>query len=182
MDTLDSFVSSSRPPPEPEVVSKEIKDRGSVFIAHIYKASSQAEALRAHSYLKNVVHGQKKQAEHEIYAWRCMVPKHGKTGLGGPDDFEVKSGSKDDGERFAGARVLKVMEAEGVIDAVVVVTRWSVLAALQPLLFSCISFAHNLYNAHCLCVFPIGLEGNYWALFGSTILTTAPEKSAARFE
>lgn len=53
-----------------------------------------------------------------------MVLKSGKTGLGGPEDFEVKSGCKDDGERFAGARVLKVMETEGVIDAVVVVSRW----------------------------------------------------------
>lgn len=53
-----------------------------------------------------------------------MVLKQGKSGLGGPDEFEVKSGSKDDGERFAGARVLKVMESEGVMDAVVIVSRW----------------------------------------------------------
>ncbi|KAJ2965908.1 hypothetical protein NUW54_g13960 [Trametes sanguinea] len=53
-----------------------------------------------------------------------MVLKPGKTGLGGPDDFEVVSGYDDDGEKYAGGRVLKVMQAEGVIDAVVIVSRW----------------------------------------------------------
>lgn len=53
-----------------------------------------------------------------------MVLKAGKSGLGGPEDFEVVSGSDDDGEKYAGGKVLKVMQAEGVIDAVVVVSRW----------------------------------------------------------
>ena len=48
-----------------------------------------------------------------------MVLKPGKSGLGGPDDFEVVSGSDDDGEKYAGGRVLKVIQAESVIDAVV---------------------------------------------------------------
>ena len=45
--------------------------------------------------------------------------KVGKSGLGGPDDFEVVSGAED-----VRGRVLRVMQAEGVIDAVVVVSRW----------------------------------------------------------
>lgn len=53
-----------------------------------------------------------------------MSLKNGKTGLGGPDDFEVASGSDDDGEKYAGGRILKVMQAEGVLDAVVIVSRW----------------------------------------------------------
>ena len=48
-------------------------------------------------------------------------------GLAGPDDFELVTGADDDGEKHAGARVLKVMQAEGIIDAVVVVSRWWVL-------------------------------------------------------
>ena len=123
METLDSFVTSSRPPPDLLFTSKEIQDRNSVFIGYIYKSTTAVESLRIQSYQKNVSHGRNK-ASHEIYAWRCMVLKQGKSGLGGPDEFEVKSGSKDDGERFAGARVLKVMESEGVMDAVVIVSRW----------------------------------------------------------
>lgn len=62
-----------------------------------------------------------------IAAWRCMVVKPGRTGLGGPDDFEVGEGWEDGGERWAGRRVLGVMQREGVVDAVVVVRRWCVV-------------------------------------------------------
>ena len=41
-------------------------------------------------------------------------------------EFGVVSGAEDDGEKYAGGRVLRVMQAEGVIDAVVVVSRWCV--------------------------------------------------------
>lgn len=53
-----------------------------------------------------------------------MALKEGKTGLMGEDDFECKDGSEDDGENWAGGRVLKVMKEEGVIDAVVIASRW----------------------------------------------------------
>jgi hypothetical protein len=53
-----------------------------------------------------------------------MVLKKGKTGLHGPDDFEIQEGSEDDGERWGGDKILKAMQSEGVIDAVVVVSRW----------------------------------------------------------
>lgn len=53
-----------------------------------------------------------------------MVVKPGCTGLGGPEEFQVVSGSMDDGERWAGDRTLKVMQNLAVIDAVVVVSRW----------------------------------------------------------
>lgn len=53
--------------------------------------------------------------------------KHGRTGLSGrDDDFELNQGSKDDGERWGGERILRVMQSQGVIDAVVVVSRWCV--------------------------------------------------------
>ena len=44
--------------------------------------------------------------------------------MAGPDDFEVSEGSEDDGERWAGEKVLKVMQREAVMDVVVVVSRW----------------------------------------------------------
>jgi hypothetical protein len=53
-----------------------------------------------------------------------MVLKNGRTGLGGPDDFEVTEGCEDDGEQWAGARVLNVMKQEAILDAVVIVSRW----------------------------------------------------------
>lgn len=56
-----------------------------------------------------------------------MILKPGSTGLSGPDDFELKGGFDDDGEKWAGNRVLKVMQSQAVIDAVVIVSRWYVI-------------------------------------------------------
>jgi len=53
-----------------------------------------------------------------------MVLKRGQTGLCGPEDFELQTGSDDDGEKWGGGKILKVMQSEGVIDAVVIVSRW----------------------------------------------------------
>lgn len=53
-----------------------------------------------------------------------MMLKPGKTGLAGPDDFELKTGYEDDGEQWAGIKVLKVMESLAVLDAVVICSRW----------------------------------------------------------
>ncbi|GLB37745.1 putative ribosomal protein S5 domain 2-like protein [Lyophyllum shimeji] len=65
-----------------------------------------------------------------------MVLKHGRTGLGGPDDFELAVGSTDDGEKWAGGKVLKVMQTFAIIDAVVVVSRWYGGTMLGPARFS----------------------------------------------
>jgi len=65
-----------------------------------------------------------------------METKHGRTGLAGEDDFELRSGNEDDGENWAGSKVLKVMQIEGIIDAVVIVSRWYGGTLLGPARFS----------------------------------------------
>jgi len=65
-----------------------------------------------------------------------MVQKHGRTGLGGPDDFELSVGSADDGEKWAGDKVLAVMKMHATIDAVVIVSRWYGGTLLGPARFS----------------------------------------------
>lgn len=42
----------------------------------------------------------------------------------GEDDFMLVEGSEDDNEKWAGGKVLGVMKSLGVLDAVVVVSRW----------------------------------------------------------
>ena len=129
MSNLDAFLQLSRPPPRAVCTSKEIHDRNSVFVATLFRASNEADALRAMKYLRDVTHASK-PASHEMFAWRCMVLKDGKTGLAGPDDFELRSGNEDDGEKYGGGRILKVMQAEGCIDAVVIVSRWCALHSI----------------------------------------------------
>ncbi len=123
MSTLETFVQNTKSYPQSVCTSQEIRDRSSLFIANIFRASNEEEARKAVTHLRNVIHGSKR-ATHEMFAWRCMVLKAGRTGLSGPDDFELKSGNEDDGEKYGSGRILKMMQAEGIIDAVVVVSRW----------------------------------------------------------
>ncbi|TFK23177.1 ribosomal protein S5 domain 2-like protein [Coprinopsis marcescibilis] len=133
--TLDSFLSSKKQPAEPVFTSQEIRDRGSIFVANIYHAASPQEALARVDYMKRVVHSEK-PASHEMLAWRCMSLKPQKSGLNGPEDFELQAGSKDDGERWAGAKILAVMERLSILDAVVIVSRWFGGTPLGPARFS----------------------------------------------
>ncbi len=98
LNTLDSYISTSRPVQVPQAIaiSAEIRDRGSTFIAHIFSASTPEQAKSHTKHVKNVLHANRK-AKHEIAAWRCMVVKAGYTGMGGPDEFELTSGSLGDG-------------------------------------------------------------------------------------
>ncbi|KAF8178609.1 ribosomal protein S5 domain 2-type protein [Mycena galopus ATCC 62051] len=138
--TLESLgFTSGRPQPQPLATSQEIRDRGSLFVATIYAASSPSEAAGCIAHLTNVVHAQKSasyESVHEMHAWRCMVLKKGCTGLGGPDDFEVRENSADDGERWGGEKILNAMRKQGAIDAVVVVTRWYGGTMLGPARFT----------------------------------------------
>ncbi|KAH8112854.1 ribosomal protein S5 domain 2-like protein [Phellopilus nigrolimitatus] len=135
MSTLDSFVTSSTPPPNPLSTSQEIRDRSSTFIGTLYRASSPAAAQRARTYHARVAHGAH-PASHEITAWRCMALRSRCDGLRGPEDFELVQGLEDDGEDNGGRRVLRTMEREGVIDAVVIVSRWYGGTLLGPVRFT----------------------------------------------
>ncbi|KAF6760228.1 ribosomal protein S5 domain 2-type protein [Ephemerocybe angulata] len=122
--TLDTFVSSTRRPVSEAIfTSNEIHDRGSVFVANIYRAATPQDAKQRVEQMKRVVHSAK-PATHEMSAWRCMTLKPGHSGLAGPEDFELQSGCKDDGERWAGGKILNVMETLGILDAVIIVSRW----------------------------------------------------------
>lgn len=59
-----------------------------------------------------------------MHAYRTVSLRAGRDGLRGPEDFELRTGADDDGEKYGAAKILKVMETEGVVDAVVVCSRW----------------------------------------------------------
>ena len=99
------------------------------------RATTLEEVKAQINHLKYYVHRQRK-ATHEIAAWRLMVSKAGKTGVDGPDDFELIQGSKGDGESWAGGKVMAV------IGAVVIVSRWCVLLIIY--LFWFMSFCRRL--------------------------------------
>ena len=56
MRNLDSFVQHSRPQPgAPLATSQEIRDRGSLFVAVIYRATTPSGAQEAVQHVKHVV-------------------------------------------------------------------------------------------------------------------------------
>ena len=170
---LDAFVTSSRPPPHPLATSQEIRDRGSTFVGYIFRATNAEDAKRVVTYVRNVLHASRR-ATHEMSAWRCMVLKPGKTGLGGPDDFELRSGSEDDGEKYAGERVLKTMKAEGAMDAVVIISRWYVAQHLVPYV------ATMRRTLHCHQSLS-GMEVNCWDPSGLHTSKLAHKRCVGRF-
>lgn len=87
--SLDTFINRSRPIPKPVCTSRSIQDRGSVFLATLFHVTSPTEAMAATKYLKNVIHNDK-PADHEMMAYRVMTLKSGKSGLDGPNDFELQ--------------------------------------------------------------------------------------------
>ncbi|SPO30715.1 uncharacterized protein UTRI_05332 [Ustilago trichophora] len=136
-----SELSSSLPMPT-TCTAAQITDRSSLFIGYVYPllttSSAYISALLSH--LTRVVHptvpvtllppqfanapSSKRGASHDMYAYRVLELKRGRTGLSGPDDFSLQEEKEDDGERWGGDRVLRVARDEGASDVLVVVSRW----------------------------------------------------------
>lgn len=125
--SLHDFVPSQPSTSTPTIsfTSQEIRDRKSAFVAYIIPANDVSQVKDAIAHIRRT-HAQRPPA-HEVTAWRFMALKPGATGLRGEDDFEVVSAYDDDGEKWAGGRVLNIMKQTSVIDAVVIVSRWRVL-------------------------------------------------------
>lgn len=116
--TLTAFAEAS-----PNLItSRKIQDRKSIFLAHAVEIKSETELNRNTLFITSLPATQ--QATHNIRAWRFLALKPGRTGLSGPDDFRLVSGYDDDGEKWAGGKLLKLLERCEVVDVLVVVTRW----------------------------------------------------------
>jgi len=134
--SLDDFVSSHSVVSLPAIsfTSQEIRDRKSAFVAFILPAKDPSQVKDAIAYIRRT-HANRPPA-HEVAAWRFVTLKPGATGLGGEGDFEVVSAYDDDGEKWAGGRILSIMKQTGVMDAVVVVSRWFGGIMLGPARFT----------------------------------------------
>jgi len=134
--SLDHFVSpeAAVSPPIISFTSQEIRDRKSAFVAYIISVKDASQVKDAVAHVRRT-HASRPPA-HQVAAWRFMTLKPGMTGLGGEDDFEVVSAYDDDGEKWAGGRVLNIMKQTGVMDAVVIVSRWFGGIMLGPTRFT----------------------------------------------
>ncbi|KAJ9659198.1 hypothetical protein H2201_007462 [Coniosporium apollinis] len=103
-------------------VSAPIEDRSSTFIAH-FSPSLPAKSLQAHPDFKT--------ATHRIAAWRKPSSQRALS-PNLPRLFDT--GSDEDGERYAGKRLERVLEAANV-EGAIVVARWYGGVLLGPIRF-----------------------------------------------
>ncbi|KAK6510417.1 hypothetical protein TWF506_009525 [Arthrobotrys conoides] len=101
-------------------VSKQIEDRASSFIAYFSPTAPQRQ-LQSHPDLT--------AASHRILAWR--KPSSQKTLTGFPT---YNTGSDDDGENYAGKKLLKVLD-DYKVEGSIVVARWYGGQLLGPVRF-----------------------------------------------
>lgn len=131
----------------------QIADRNSLFVGYVYPLTTPAPAYISTllSHLARVVHptvptdllppqfanapSNKRGSSHDMYAYRVLELKRGRTGVAGPDDFSLQEDKEDDGERWGGDRVLRVTREEGAADVLVVVSRWYGGELLGPVRF-----------------------------------------------
>ncbi|GAA5974823.1 hypothetical protein JCM21900_001878 [Sporobolomyces salmonicolor] len=124
--TLNAFFpTTSRPaPPHPLVHSDPITDRSSTFIAHAAPCTNSVQAVQLQAYVRALrTTSHPKECDHEMLGWRTMSLKAGRTGLDGDDDWTVKQGGDDDGEKGGARTIQECIVREGGIDVAVVVSR-----------------------------------------------------------
>jgi len=103
--------------------STPIEDRSSIFIAH-YSPSLPAKSLQAHPEFKS--------ATHRMAAWRKSSRQRA---LSASAPLLYDTGSDEDGERYAGKKMERVLE-EMDVNGAVVVARWYGGVLLGPVRFN----------------------------------------------
>ncbi|EIW69378.1 hypothetical protein TREMEDRAFT_30797 [Tremella mesenterica DSM 1558] len=65
-----------------------------------------------------------REPDHRMWAVRALCLKEGRNGTGGEDDYQLLETFNDDGEKFGGERVLRVLRENKGVDVLTVCCRW----------------------------------------------------------
>ncbi|KIR32760.1 hypothetical protein I352_04695 [Cryptococcus deuterogattii MMRL2647] len=65
-----------------------------------------------------------REPDHRMWACRALCLKEGKNGTEGEEAFQLVESFSDDGEKFGGGRVLKVLREQNAVDVLSVCCRW----------------------------------------------------------
>ncbi|WFD43431.1 hypothetical protein MPSI1_002093 [Malassezia psittaci] len=148
--------------------SARIADRNSVFIGYVYPLTN-ASPTAISALLDNLTHvvhpsisvtdlppqfqhsaSNRRGSTHDMYAYRVMQLKPGRTGLQGPNDFGIEQGLEDDGEKWGAEKIMRVITELGASDVLVIVSRWYGGELLGPVRFEHISNAARAALRHYL--------------------------------
>lgn len=158
--SLSMWLSSSGQSADPEQLpapltcpAARIEDRNSVFVGYVYPLTTPSPT-RIGALLDNltrVVHpaipvtqlppqfrhssANHRGSTHDMYAYRVLQLKPGRTGLQGPNDFGVEQGQDDDGEHWGAEKIMRVIRELGASDVLVIVSRWYGGELLGPVRF-----------------------------------------------
>ncbi|CAG8445030.1 4319_t:CDS:2 [Scutellospora calospora] len=100
--------------------SSRIKDRRSIFVAHAKRVETKQEVDNFLSYIKS----EEKNATHNVLAFRLES-----------SDGTIVEESDDDGEKYAGERILNLLKTLDAKNVAVIVTRWFGGISLGPVRF-----------------------------------------------
>ncbi|KAI3625167.1 hypothetical protein CBS9595_000528 [Malassezia furfur] len=158
--SLSTWLTSSGASADPEGLPEpytcpaaRLEDRNSVFVGYVYPLST-ASPTRIQALLDNLTHvvhpaipqsqlppqfqhasAKHRRSTHDMYAYRVLQLKPGRTGLQGPNDFGIEQGLEDDGEHWGAEKVMRVIRELGASDVLVVVSRWYGGELLGPVRF-----------------------------------------------
>ncbi|KJE05366.1 hypothetical protein I311_01045 [Cryptococcus gattii NT-10] len=65
-----------------------------------------------------------REPDHRMWACRALCLKEGKNGTEGEEAFHLVESFSDDGEKFGGERILKVLREQNAVDVLSVCCRW----------------------------------------------------------
>ncbi|KAK8869678.1 hypothetical protein IAR55_000246 [Kwoniella newhampshirensis] len=65
-----------------------------------------------------------REPDHRMWACRALCLKEGKNGTEGEEDYHLIESFNDDGEKFGGERILKVLREQNAVDVLTVCCRW----------------------------------------------------------
>ncbi|WWD16056.1 hypothetical protein CI109_100481 [Kwoniella shandongensis] len=65
-----------------------------------------------------------REPDHRMWACRALCLKEGKNGTEGEEDYHLIESFNDDGEKFGGERILKVLREQNAVDVLTVCARW----------------------------------------------------------
>lgn len=145
-----------------------IEDRSSVFIGYVYPLAT-ASPTKISALLDNLTHvvhptipaaelpaqfrnsaPHRRGSTHDMYAYRVLQLKPGRSGMQGPNDFGMEQGQEDDGEAWGADKIMRVVREMGASDVLVVVSRWYGGQLLGPARFEHIANAARAALRHYL--------------------------------
>lgn len=117
----------------------QIQDRDSTFIAYCYPLTKMSDLPLILTHLTKKVHplvpinllpiqfqsvpSNKRGSSHDMHAYSFLVLKRGRDGRDGPEDYTLKEGREDDGEKWSSQKIENIIRQEGASDVVCIVSR-----------------------------------------------------------